>query len=356
MKKIVFLLITCFSFFACDDELKEFDDNISFNEQALLASVLENHILPEFEAFKIATDALQTQKEVFVADKSEANLVALRSAYLSAYTAFQPVAKYDFGLAMTINFYQNLNLHPFNLNGVENFILNQENQNLESILTQDRQGFPAVDYMLNGLSASDTEILAFYTGENATDYTQYLSRLIDRINTLATQVNNDWRNGFSNTFINQNGFLTEFVNGYIQYFEKRLRSSKIDFPAGKFDGTPSPETIESFFMPEASKDLLLEALASSSKLYSGVNAEAVSLSSVLVGLGEAGLDAQIKLKFLEAQNLINSLNDNLAAQVEADNSKMLDARDALQEIVRLLKVDLVSVLNIPITFQDNDGD
>ena len=356
MKKLTLFLISCFCLISCDDELQERNDNIEFNDVSLLNSVVENHILPEFAVFRSDVEALGESKDVFITEKTEANLVSLRSSYLQAYNSYQAVAKYDFGLALDINFAQNLNLHPFNLNGVTDFILNQENQNLESILTQNRQGFPAVDYMLNGLATTDTEIVAFYTGNNAEDYTIFLSRIIDRIEALTIQVDDDWRSGFADSFTNENGFLDIFVNSYIQYFEKRLRSSKVDFPAGKFDGTPSPETIESFFRPEESRGLLLEALESSRLLYIGVGENSTSLSSVLVGFGEEGLDAQIRLRFLEAQNLISSLDANLAQQVATDNSKMLDARDALQEIVRLLKVDLVSVLNITITFQDNDGD
>jgi len=356
MKKCFLLLLTSFCLFSCDDELQERNNSIVFDDVALLTSVVENHILPEFSLFRADVEALTESKDAFVADKTAANLIALRDAYLSAYTTFQPVAKYDFGLALDINFYQNLNLHPFNTTGIDTFISNQENQNLESILTQDRQGFPAVDYMLNGLAVSDTEILSFYTGDNGDDYTTYLSRLIDRIATLTVSVDENWRSGFSQSFINDNGFIDVFVNGYIQYFEKRLRSSKVDFPAGKFDGSPSPETIESLFKPEVSRDLLITALESSKLLYTGVNQEVVSLSSVLQGFGEEGLDAQIRLRFLEAQTLIATLDANLAQQVETDNSKMLDTRDALQEIVRLLKIDLTSVLNIAITFQDNDGD
>jgi len=343
-------------FISCDDELKSTEEDAIFDRISLLTSVADNHAIPEYKNFVADVSIMVTTKNTFIADKTEANLVAFRNAYLKAYTSFQPVAKYDFSLAQDVNFYQNLNAHPLRLANFESFILNQNNENLESVLNQDRQGFPAIDYLINGLSTTDTEILEFYTGENATDYTTFLSKIVDRINTLSTNVATDWENNLRASFISDGAFLNIFVNSYIQYFEKRLRASKIDFPAGKFDGSPSPEQIESVFKPEESKALLIEALESSRTFYTGVNAEADSLSKVLITLGEEGLDAQIKLKFLEALNVVNGLNDNLKLQVETDNTKMLEARDALQEIVRLLKIDLTSKLNIAITFQDNDGD
>jgi len=324
MKKwFVFLLLSVF-FLSCDDELKPSDENVIFDGRSLLNSVVENHILPEFEIFRSDVEVLVNAKTEFVTSKTVENLQILRNAYIKAYTSFQPVAKYGFGLADEINFY--------------------------------RQGFPAIDYLINGIGETDESIIAFYTGSNGNDYTTFLSKVIDRIDVLSKKVADDWNSTFGQTFSNDQGFVNVFVNGYIQYFEQRLRSSKIDFPAGKFDGTPSPETVESIFMPEESRGLLIKALESFKALYIGVNENDSSLSKVLIELGEEGLDAQIKLRFLEAQNLINTLDQNLERQVNTDNTKMLEARDTLQEIVKLLKIDLTSKLNIAIIFRDNDGD
>jgi len=263
---------------------------------------------------------------------------------------------HGFGLADEINFYQNLNSHPLNVDEIESFILNQENVNLSSVLNEDRQGFPALDYMLNGIASTDEAIVMFYTGSNALDYTSFLSKLVNRIEDLTDRVVTDWETNFKQSFSRDSGFFNVFVNSYIQYFERRLRSSKVDFPAGKFDGTPSPETVESFYSPQESRALLVEALESSRQLYLGNNNENLSLSQILIDLEEEGLDAQIKLEFLEAQNLIATLDESLVAQVNIDNTKLLETRDALQDVVRLLKLDLTSKLNVTITFQDNDGD
>jgi len=356
MKKwLILILVSISCLLSCDDELKPADESIFFDKVALLTSVANNHILPEYQQFREDVEKMVVAKNTFITAKTVENLQLFRDSYLKSYISFQAVAKYGFGLAGENNFYQNLNSHPLNLNDIEGFILNQENANLSSVLTQDRQGFPALDYLLNGLAGDDTMMVAFYTGDNGTDYTEFLSKVTNRIDQLSKEVTDDWEGNFKQTFSRDAGFLDVFVNGYIQYFETRLRSSKVDFPAGKFDGTPSPETIESVFRPQESRTLLLEALESSRQLYLGVN-DQLSLSQVLKNLGEEGLDARIKLEFLEAQNVINTLNEDLSAQVMGDNTKMLIARDELQDIVLLLKIDLTSKLNVAITFRDNDGD
>lgn len=358
MKKRLVFFLMCLSIFSCDDELTSNDANVIFDGVALLTNTVDNHILPEYRNFNDDVSNLVEAKNTFVTDKTEANLQALRAMHLKAYDSYQPVAKYSFGKAQDVFFNQNLNAHPFNLSNVDSFILNQESEasSLTALENQDRQGFPAVDYLINGLASSDAEIVAFYTGSNALDYTQFLSNVIDRIQALTGEVIADWEGSFRNEFISDSGFLSVFVNSYINYFERRLRASKIGLPAGRNDGEPSPEQIESVFDPEESRGLLITALESSSILYEGLTDESDSLSRVLRDLGEEGLDARIKLEFIEAQTIINTLNPNLALQVNQNNNLMLETRDELQDVVQLLKLDLTSALNIAITFQDNDGD
>ncbi len=356
MKKCFVLLLIVMSFFSCDDDLVSNEENRLFDSVGFLSNVLTNHILPEFRTFSSDVVDLIEAKDAFVVDKTIENLLNFRNQYLVAYTSYQSVAKYGLGRSATINFNQNLNTFPFNLVELEAFVLSDQSKELTSVNTQNRQGFPAADFLLNGLADTDEGILAFYTGENGTDYTQYLSTVVDRIDSLSEQASNDWEGTFGNEFSSDSEFFNLYVNTYIQYFESTLRTMKIGFPAGVNTGTISPISIESLYKPEESRGLYLEALASSRLLYTGINEEQSSLSKILINLGEEGLDARIKIAFLEAQSQSNRLNENLRLQVETDNNEMLLTRDALQEVVRLLKVDLTSKLNVSITFQDNDGD
>jgi len=50
------------------------------------------------------------------------------------------------------------------------------------------------------------------------------------------------------------------------------------------------------------------------------------------------------------------LSANLMDQIKTDNLKMLETYDALQEIVLLLKVDMMKTLNIQVDYIDADGD
>ncbi|WP_010180947.1 imelysin family protein [Aquimarina agarilytica] len=357
VKKIGILIIAFCSLLvlSCDDELKPSENNV-FDAIPLLENIVDNHILPEYDAFNKDVINLVEAKNTFIANNTEANLVSLRETYLQAYTTFQAAGKYDFGLANDIRFYLNLNSHPLDIGKVENFISSTESTNLEKIEFQASQGFPAIDYLLNGLGASDSEVLAFYTGGNAEIYKDVLSKVVDRIANLTQQVVIDWNTNFATVVKSDAEFADLIYNNYVEFFERRLRSTKIDFPAGKFSGIPNSTIIESGFKPEESRRLLVEAFNSVRTFYLGTENSSSSWSKILLSLGEKGLDARIKLEFLEAEIALNALNENLATQVETDNTLMLAARDALQDLVILFKADVVSVLEIPITIVDNDGD
>ncbi len=353
-KKVFLVLFSSVFLFGCDDDLKPGDNNV-FDSITLLDNIVDQHLIPEFEKFNADLKALELSKTTFVEEPSSDNLQDLRNAYLTAYFSFQPIGKYESNVTENLNYYLNLNAHPLALSGITEFILNYENENFASIQNQDRQGFPALDYLLYGLGDNDEAIVSFFTGANAVSYKGYLDQVVSRITTLTAAVSTDFVNR-ADQIRDESGFANSFYNTYVEHLEKRVRSSKIDFPAGKFDGSPSPETIESLFNPSQSKALLIEAFDDVQLFYLGTEESTLSWSKILIELGEDGLDAKVKLAFLEAENAIEALDDNLKLQVETENAKMLATRDKIQKVVTLLKVDLVSVLGISITFIDNDGD
>lgn len=365
MKKFfVFLTITILGLLACEDSSDGGNtggNEVSFNRATLLESWADDFIIPQFEEFLEASKKITVAKDAFLTTPTEENLVILRTVFTDAYHVFQPVAIYNIGESLELNYYLNLNAHPLNVDKTLLNIADFENVDLTSTFNQDAQGLPAVDYLLNGLGETDAQIVAFYTGEAAADYKGYLSLVVNRIEGLTQLVVDDWNNGYRETFVNNTssssaGSVDVFVNTYIEYFEKRLRASKVGLPAGVFTTATYPNQIESLYNPTQSKWLLVEALEKAEALYLGIGSTE-SLSSVLIGLGKTDLDKEIKQFFDAAQtDIVTKVEDDLKFQIETDNTKMLEIRDALQKIVVYLKVDMVSVMGIDIVFQDNDND
>jgi len=308
---------------------------------------------------------LQSAKDAFIADVTEENLSSLRVSWLSAYKVWQHVELFNIGEAENLLYSFQMNVYPVTVTDVESNIANGS-YDLTSANNNDAVGFPAVDYLLYGIADTDTDILGKYTTDvNSEGYLNYLSDVIDRMKSLTQIVLDDWKDNFRTSFINSTdntatSSLNKLVNDFIFYYEKGLRANKIGIPAGNFSNDPLPEKVEAFYNKVASKELALEALDAVQDFFNGVSygssAEGQSFNDYLISLERTDLVSLINLRFNEAREKIDILDDDFNAQIITDNTKMTEAYDALQLVVVLLKIDMLQALNVSVDFVDADGD
>lgn len=341
----------------------------NFDRGALLANWTDNIIIPSYAAFQEETQSLEAATNAFTANPTEENLIALREAYAEAYLQFQTVAMFNIGKAEAVNFHMRLNTYPTSIAEIQQKIENNQ-YNLELPSAFDEQGFPAIDYLINGLGNSNEEILEYYTtNASAETYRAYLEDLAQKINALTAEVYNSWTGPYRDEFVantssSSTGSVDRLTNDYIMYYEKYLRSGKIGIPAGVFTGNPVPETVESFYSADLSKNLYLKALQSVQDFFNGVH-----FNSTEEGLGYddyldylntikngEDLTALINNQFETIEAQAENLNENLVWQVQNNNTAMLEAFDALQQNVVLLKVDMLQALSISVDYVDTDGD
>ena len=57
-----------------------------------------------------------------------------------------------------------------------------------------------------------------------------------------------------------------------------------------------------------------------------------------------------------ANQKLSELDESFINQINNDNTKFLQVFDAIQEVVVLLKVDMLQLLNINVDYVDADGD
>lgn len=364
-----FLLLTLFVFASCtsDNGNGEEIDVIenSFDRKAMLANWADNIILPSFENFASSTLDLQEKTNSFTANPSEEKLLQLRSAYEKAYLDFQTVSMFEIGKAEQLNYRTFLNTYPADVSTIISEIESGD-YNLTLPSTYNEQGFPALDFLINGLAESDQEIVSIYSSQ---EYKNYLTDVSKKINNLTIEVNASWQGGFRDTFVNNTsssstGSVDKFTNDYVLYFEKFLRSGKIGFPAGVFTGEPSPNNVEALYSQGLSKELYIKSVKSVQDFFNGK----------YYSSSQAGLSYKQYLDYLDSmkdgQDLSNSINNqfntilgqassldqSLKSQVQANNTGMLEAFDELQKQVVLLKVDMMQALSISVDYVDSDGD
>ncbi|TRO65448.1 imelysin family protein [Christiangramia sabulilitoris] len=360
-----FLLIVTLLFTACS---KEDDGNVnngnetdSFDRGAMLENWADNIIVPAFDNFKSSTQQLEDLTTTFTSDPTEENLVALRSQYESSYLEFQTVAMFDIGKAEELGFRRFLNTYPLAAAEVDNKIASGS-YNLELPSSFKEQGFPALDYLINGIGDNNAEIVAKYSSEN---YRNYLLDVSKRINSLTEKVNTSWQGDYRDTFVSNTsssstGSVDKLTNKYIMYFETFLRSGKIGYPSGVFTGTPSPINAEAYYSNDLSKELYLKAVQSTVDFFNGRSFNGgqagSSFKQYLEFLDRGDLAEDITAQFAAVKSQATKLDSSLKNQVQTNNTLMLGAYDELQKIVVLLKLDMVQALSISINYVDSDGD
>ena len=237
------------------------ETNDNFDRGAMLANWADNIIIPAYTSFNSKVVEMEAATAAFNAAPTVENLQSLRAAWKVAYVSFQNVSMFEVGKAEDIRFRNRLNVYPTKVAQIEDFIASG-NYDFDLPSTIDKQGFPAMDYMLKGLAENDAEIVTFYTtNSNAVGYKNYLSTLSHTIKSLSNEVLTSWTGGYRDTFVantssSASGAVDKLTNDYIFYFEKALRAGKVGIPAGIFSNGTLPQNVEAFYKKDISKHLL----------------------------------------------------------------------------------------------------
>jgi len=337
----------------------------NFDRSAMLTAWVDQFILPAYANFLQESEALKTAAEQLQSTPDMSSLVAVRTAFTQAYRSWQKVSIYQIGHAEAIGLREQINTYPTEVDAIEDNVMTGDyNLNLPSEI--DRQGFPALDYLLFGSAANEVAILDRLINEP--NLRAYIVDLSARIDDLAREVNQTWLDGAREEFIQNSGSsatasVDRFVNDFIFYYEKFLRAGKIGIPAGIFSGNELPTHVEARHNREIGRTLAIEALNTVQSFFNGETSEGTTnfgLADYLdylntVKNGE-DLSQLINDQLNTARENLSLLSEDLENQVATDNIAMLAAYDELQKVVVLIKVDMLQALNVSVDFVDADGD
>ena len=342
------------------------------DRKALLVNWADNIIIPTYANFKVKLDAMVAKSTAFAVTPNAGNLTAFRQAWSEAYVEWQKAELFDVGPGAKRAIISYYNIYPTNVTGIQANIENPAS-NLETTSSFDRQGFPALDYLLNGIGASDNEIVAYYTSTTTGPKTlAYIKRITDHMQLLSDGVIADWNGAYYQEFTTKTGTdigspLGELVNGYVLHYERYLRSGKFGIPSGAMlNGVVAADKVEAFYKKDISRSLAQTAHQAAIDFFNGKSvkngATGPSFKSYLDALGakDSGtgksLAELINTQFDVSQSKISALQPDLHQQVIDNNQAMKDVYTELQKAVRMLKVDMTSAMSITITYTDNDGD
>jgi predicted lipoprotein len=349
-------------------------DEHGADRKIILTHWVDNIITPAYDKFKVKFDAMVSKSQVFTATPNANSLAEFRTAWADAYAEWEKVELFEFGPADRYTLRNFFNIYPADVVGIVTN-MNDPSSSLEVPASYPRQGFPALDYLLYGVGGDDSAVIAYYTNSSeGARRLDYVNRLVARMTTLLTTVISEWKGVYRDTFILKTGLdigssFGIVINAYVLHFERYIRSGKIGIPSGATIasvGVPYPEKVEAFYKKEISQLLAKNAHEAVMDFFNGKN----------IVTGESGPSFKTYLDALDAKDMttgtllstiindqffvisakLDALSPNLYDQVQTNNQAMIDTYTAMQQMVRILKVDMTSAMSITITYTDNDGD
>ncbi|MBW7912107.1 MAG: imelysin family protein [Taibaiella sp.] len=358
---ILMMVLTTLSI-SCKKNNDSPSDN-GMDRKPMLENYASNYIVPAYADMVQQLSTLKTSVEVFTAHPDGTTQAAAQAAWRSAYITWQKVDLLEFGPAYDKSLRTYMNIYPVTVSKVEGNV-SSGSYDLETFGSKDAQGFPALDYLLNG-----TTLDKYTTDPQAANRKQYLLAVIEKMLQKTTEVRNEW-NDYKNTFISNTGTdagssLSEMVNNYVLYYERYFRSGKIGLPVGAMSGVAKVDLTEAYYTQGLTKELALTAMTSVINFYSGKSYDGAStgesMKSYLAAIGTKDDNGTLMADLItqemnEALAGIQNMNGSLQDNIQNNRTAVLNTYEQIQEVVPLLKVDMVSAFSISITYTDNDGD
>ena len=374
MRKYIGIFLFLSLVWACSSDSDDNKRQGKFDRKAMLVNWADNIIIPSYDAFLVEVGNLKTTFAAFKTTTDQTNLTALRTAWLKTYKLWQHVSMFEIGPAESIDLRYNVNLYPTEASKIETNVLNG-NSKFSLPSNRVKKGFPALDYLINGLGDTDVAILAKYTENTGEAYMAYIDKIISDLEQLTKGVVSKWKGEYRDVFVNNDeasgtASVDRFVNDYIFYYEKILRAGKMGIPLGVFSKSKSPQNLEAFYYKsdassDASKELFLEGLNASQDFFNGKHfgksTKGESLNSYLTTLNtvKKGVDLSklINDQFDKARTKVSELGTFMEELEDSEASESMNlAYDEVQYLVVLFKTDMISAMNINIDYLDADGD
>lgn len=336
----------------------------------MLTNWADNIIIPSFENYQAKVNDLSVKTTAFNTTPNTENLSAMRASWLEAYKSYQYVSMYYFGKAEQLFLKEMANTYPTNYASIESNI-SSGTYNLANYAQIDKQGFPALDYLINGLAVNDTGTLAYYTtNANATHYKQYLNDVVARLKTTADAIVTDWNSGYRESYISSNGTsvsssVNKTANNFVKNLERDIRTAKVGIPAGQFsNGVTFAGKVEAFYKGDISKELLVISVKASKDFFNGKHFDSATtgegfksyLDNINAVRNGSNLSDLINSQFDAITTATATLDNSFVQQIDTDNSKMNALYDQIQQSLILTKLDMMQALNITIDYVDGDGD
>ncbi len=356
---LLMLLITACS----EDSGDEADD---FDRVALLDNMGRNIILPNYLSFYQRATDLKDVANNFAANPSMQNLENLQASWKAAALAWKNAEAINLGPVDQLFLKTSIDNWPTNTIAIEEALTTTtaiDNAYISS-LGSSSKGLPAIEYLIFDLETGNQAILNAMVA--STNRPVYLVALCENLQSLAMQLSAAWdpdSEDYLDTFIEADGkdvgsSINMLANNLI-FLAEIVKNEKIGVPLGKKSlGELLPKNAEAW-RSQSSLSFIQANLKTLKSLYKGANGAGFDdyLNHINSRyLQDEPLSEVIEAQFDNAIEAAEAISMPLTAALTQEKDKVELAFSEAQQLVILLKTDMMSSLGLLVTFSDNDGD
>lgn len=217
------------------------------------------------------------------------------------------------------------------------------------------KGMPALEYLLFATPPAGLPGACSYMLALADDIADRTAELADAWPPEATALKSAGAPG--SPYASTQAAVDAIVNQSIENLYAMVKT-KLDRPLGNLTGGPvDPALVESRFSDHGLTDLECN-LDSFALVYLGADLASGGSPGLgaLVADRDPDLDARILAQMVAARDALAAIPPPLAAALTDDRSAVQTARDEIDALRRLIKLDVAQLLNVTLSISDNDGD
>ncbi len=229
------------------------------------------------------------------------------------------------------------------------------------------RGLPALEYVLFGDSGGAEEVVEALRDPEGSGGPRcvYAVMVAEDIAARAETIAVAWETEYADELrlAGQGSALfatrKEAVDAVVNHLIDALATivnAKLDAPLGNLTGTPpNPEALESRFSARTVADLQANLEGLWLAYHGEVDGEPAGIA-VLVAAAGGDSDARTREAYAVALEAVMALSTPATAALVAERDRFQTARDEIDTLRRLLKLDVASLLGVALTLSDNDGD
>jgi predicted lipoprotein len=319
--------------------------------------------VPAFTALRDRADALVHAMDTLCAAPDPGTLAAAQTAWSAERDAWSRVLPFNFG-PLTPEL-RALDFWPVRAQTVESAVAAapaEPDVAYVSGLGVSSRGLPALEYLLWG-DGPDDPLVALRHPDDGPRRCAYARALAADIAARAETIRAAWDPGYADALATPGDVyptvkaaLDEVVNKEIDALLTMVKS-KLDTPLGNLSGAAvDPDLLESRFAARSVADLQAN-LAGVWAVYHGADLDAPAAGlSVLVADLDPALDERVRAQYARVRETLAAIPDPISAALVDDRGAVQLARDELDTLRRMIKLDVASTLGVTLALSDNDGD